>query len=360
MKGELANNQALRRSCRVLAMVHELHKMGYQHLAIYPGISPSGAYWRCEVLPFRDLFFSLSGGLECQENSVRKEASYTSGDSNLYFGWDDATRDTARELAAKFLERFPDICAASNEIDFQYAGWLTFVIGESERGRLPVMYSDSTSYGPSWLGSPEGPALLAPPHYQLQQGDGFQYIRFSLASDYLNKNDWHTAYQKVVRDMADQYRESTPVFVPNYPVPESTRPSEGCYGVHCEVGAYWEGAIYFIQEILGYTDVVSFLSDSFTGNHDKSTLWKTFELTWNSRGQLELLLAFLIRYALNKPQECNPGHHRSTQLEEWLRDFDARYPRGIKYPNPYFGGSNPLHLGPILDNKFGSATLIKF
>lgn len=32
-------------------MVHELHKRGFQNLAIYTGMSASGLYWRCEVLP---------------------------------------------------------------------------------------------------------------------------------------------------------------------------------------------------------------------------------------------------------------------------------------------------------------------
>ena len=38
-----------RRGTRVIAMVHELHKAGYQRIRIVPGISGSGMHWRCSV-----------------------------------------------------------------------------------------------------------------------------------------------------------------------------------------------------------------------------------------------------------------------------------------------------------------------
>lgn len=39
----------LRRAQRVLAMVHELHKRGYQRLRIVPGMNSSGSAWRCFI-----------------------------------------------------------------------------------------------------------------------------------------------------------------------------------------------------------------------------------------------------------------------------------------------------------------------
>ena len=38
-----------RRTARLVAMVHELHKAGYQRLRVSPGLSPSGVHWRCSV-----------------------------------------------------------------------------------------------------------------------------------------------------------------------------------------------------------------------------------------------------------------------------------------------------------------------
>jgi hypothetical protein len=47
-----------RHSQRVLSMVAELHKLGYQRLRIAPGMSPSGAYWRCLITPVTNILTS--------------------------------------------------------------------------------------------------------------------------------------------------------------------------------------------------------------------------------------------------------------------------------------------------------------
>jgi hypothetical protein len=39
----------IRRAVRVLAMVAELHKRGYQRLRVMPLLAPSGCYWRCVI-----------------------------------------------------------------------------------------------------------------------------------------------------------------------------------------------------------------------------------------------------------------------------------------------------------------------
>jgi hypothetical protein len=49
MQSERHPDPAVRRAVRVRMMVHELQELGYQRLRIAPGISPSGAYWRCAV-----------------------------------------------------------------------------------------------------------------------------------------------------------------------------------------------------------------------------------------------------------------------------------------------------------------------
>jgi hypothetical protein len=47
--------QIIRRSTRLLAAVHELHKQGYQNLAIYTGMSISGFHWRLQLCDFYDV-----------------------------------------------------------------------------------------------------------------------------------------------------------------------------------------------------------------------------------------------------------------------------------------------------------------
>lgn len=73
---------AVRRAQRVLAMVHELHKQGYQRIRIMPGMSSSGADWRCSIthvgnIAPKDGAKIVDWQLDC--------AHYTSGQDNSYF-----------------------------------------------------------------------------------------------------------------------------------------------------------------------------------------------------------------------------------------------------------------------------------
>ena len=104
----------IRRAVRVLAIVGELHKRGYQRLRVMPFMSPSGAYWRCWIGPVK-FFYRNHGAIlheepedsrgdEVQERAII--ARYTSGQTDQYFGWKDAQMDDIRSLAGKFLKRF--------------------------------------------------------------------------------------------------------------------------------------------------------------------------------------------------------------------------------------------------------------
>ncbi|MBX7456959.1 hypothetical protein K3152_01750 [Qipengyuania sp. 1NDH17] len=121
-------NAVNRRCLRLLGMLHELHKVGYQRLRADMGMSPSGIHWRCTI------FVDGPGDIE--------PAYYTSADNAQYFRWMDAEHDTARQMAAKFIDRFPDLCAAGAGLDYANAGWLTWMLGKAESGDLPVFYAD--------------------------------------------------------------------------------------------------------------------------------------------------------------------------------------------------------------------------
>ena len=94
----------VRRAVRVLAMVGELHRRGYQKLRVMPFMAPSGCYWRCWIGP-DTLFYRNHGAFLCDEGydeevqSNSLSARYTSGEENHYFGWRDAENDDARSLA---------------------------------------------------------------------------------------------------------------------------------------------------------------------------------------------------------------------------------------------------------------------
>lgn len=127
----------IRRAQRVLLMVHELHKLGYQRLRIVPGTSPSGCYWRCSITPITNIL--VTHGAHPRE--IDACILYTTGMDNNYFDWKDAKHDTARQLAAKFIERFPEVVREGFGFDWNYAGWYVEMLGFAERGHFPVAYS---------------------------------------------------------------------------------------------------------------------------------------------------------------------------------------------------------------------------
>lgn len=128
-----------RRALRVLRLVHELHKRGYQLLRIAPGMSSSGCHWRCAITP-RSNILRTNGAMLKDFN--RCAAHYTSGQDNEYFGWSDAKADTVQQLADRFSERCPEIIEASRGDDWSYAGWYVRMLGYAERGLFPIAYAD--------------------------------------------------------------------------------------------------------------------------------------------------------------------------------------------------------------------------
>lgn len=129
----------LRRCQRVLLMVHELHKRGYQRLRIMPGMSASGMHWRVCITPISNVL--RTHGAMAVDYS-RMSAVYCSADENLFFGWDDAREDSARALADKFQRRFPALLSAAEGSDWDYAGWYVEMLGLAESGALPIAYAD--------------------------------------------------------------------------------------------------------------------------------------------------------------------------------------------------------------------------
>jgi hypothetical protein len=149
-------------------MVHELHKQGWQRLRIHSGMSPSGCHWRCAIFPSslteeeRDQFEDPS--------PFTLVARYTSADEKEFFGWKDSAKDDARQLAVKFIQRFPRIVEMGRGRDWNYTGWYSEILGHAEHGRFPISYWDAmtTEEGErmrqsTWLDLGETPFPLPPP-----------------------------------------------------------------------------------------------------------------------------------------------------------------------------------------------------
>ena len=96
-------------------------------------------FWRCNVTPFSNTLASNGALLADWEGPV---AFYSSADETRYFGWEDATTASARELADLFIERFPEICGQGHGRDWEYAGWFVEMVGLAEVGYFPIAYAD--------------------------------------------------------------------------------------------------------------------------------------------------------------------------------------------------------------------------
>ena len=159
MSDERHPDPAMRRAQRVLLMVHELHKRGYQKLRVCPGLSPSGAYWRCAITPVSNVL--ITHGALVREYDVG--AHYSTADENRFFGWPDAQQDSARALATKFIERFRDLVSAGKGLDWPYAGWYVSMLGFADQGQLPIAYADWYDKDPDYLAKTRDAVLPFPP-----------------------------------------------------------------------------------------------------------------------------------------------------------------------------------------------------
>lgn len=130
-------NDEIRRATRVLSMVHELHKAGYQGIRVCCGITDRNADWVCHI--FSATNTAPSGWAPA---NVEQTIKYTPQGDDTYFGWKDSAKDTAQQLAAKFLSRNPDIARGGATEDWAYAGWLCSILGLAEQGQLPVFYGE--------------------------------------------------------------------------------------------------------------------------------------------------------------------------------------------------------------------------
>lgn len=150
-----SSSDVLRRCARVVAMVHELHKVGYQRIRVIPQEAPSGNHWRCHVTHAGNILADGHSLKNFDPNQRGVVAHYSTGQAQEYFGWHDAAKCTARELAVLFLERFPDIANQGQGRDWLYAGWLTDFLGHMENAERVGLLAFMADY-------PLDPATIDP------------------------------------------------------------------------------------------------------------------------------------------------------------------------------------------------------
>jgi hypothetical protein len=135
----------IRRGRRVIRMVTEVHRMGYQLLRIAPYEYPLA--WRCTVAP-KIACARLNGAFVLHDHG--DWPTYSSASENEYFNWQDAKSDDARAMAAKFVARFPLAAEEGYGSDWSYAGWLVELLGVLERhpGMMPITIAPDIDVAP--------------------------------------------------------------------------------------------------------------------------------------------------------------------------------------------------------------------
>lgn len=318
-----------RRSVRLLNAIHELHRQGYQNLACYCYMSPSGFHWRLELKHFDDLFIDTEGEVQQLHDFDAEIAHHTSGQSGHdYFAWEDAKNANARALAELIKRRFPRLLQSCIGQNFEYAGWFVYLLGEAENEKLPLFFLEynNTKQG-RIFSTVSNQYLLTPPHLELNTKNNIKWLWVNNVD--VTKN-WHTAYQPII----DSIRETEIRRFPKYPSHTKDLSAHA---------AYWEGAVYYLKTIMNYSSEKDYISDRINTN----SRWEQFEIIYNSQGQLHLLDAHMARVALdNDSQEMS--EQLKVECKSSLRDIQLLYQEDeYPFPNPYFGGHNPLHLANL-------------
>ena len=128
-------------SRRLLFMVAELHRRGYESLRILPYMAPSGLYWRCAIGPAA--LFSVEHGATVSESARHEDlVSYSSGQEACYFEWGDCTDSSTEQLADLFEQSFSDMLAQSRDADPDYVNWFADMLKQTEPGGLVYAFAD--------------------------------------------------------------------------------------------------------------------------------------------------------------------------------------------------------------------------
>lgn len=119
-------------------MVRELHAMGYEQLRIAPNVAPSGLFWRLSICAASNTKPEHGAAMR----DFDEAADYSSGGGDRYFGWEDASGDSPRELAEKFVERFPELAKAGKGDDPADVRWYEKMLRDTEPDGLPYAFAD--------------------------------------------------------------------------------------------------------------------------------------------------------------------------------------------------------------------------
>lgn len=205
---------------------------------------------------------------------------------NEYFGWTDASSDNAKALTEMIKTRFPRLIEKARRANYEYAGWFAFMLGLAEQGHLPVMDVEGQTPHRDWMTTTTSVVRMNRPSMLSTWSYRGKEFRWSNPPPLTPQDDWHEAYSLRIDTWFTSDEALCPL--PRYPIDSEDS---------SELGAFSGGAVYYIQEKVGFTIIMDFLR-ALDELSNKSLAWQVSLRVWNSHGLLDYLKAFMIRWVL--------------------------------------------------------------
>ena len=192
----------------------------------------------------------LIDGVDCTATIIDERSEIYlhqhTNDGNEYFGWYDLKNASSDDLANAIEERCAPLLNKYRHENKENIGWFIQVLGFTElHERLPYASTHKPYQAPPWvfvLGEPHFVSL--PPACKIITVDNEKY--YFKKVDIHQYEDWHTAHFEIINNVTSDGIVALPKF------PKS-------WSDVTEMGANWEGAIYFIFKHLRINSTQKFL-----------------------------------------------------------------------------------------------------
>lgn len=129
-----------------LQVVHELHRMGYQKLRVYPYFGPN-YHWRCLLHPASNV------DIEDHQRPINEsdQLKYTEAAGYQYFDWANCEELTPYEIAFRVTQEKSEFLRDCQGSDPAYVQWYIELLGFAAAGVLPTFgglsFSDYSNMG---------------------------------------------------------------------------------------------------------------------------------------------------------------------------------------------------------------------
>lgn len=142
---------------RVLLMVRELHRMGFEQIRAAPYMYPIA--WRCPVIPA--LWVWREHGCRCDDyigmmpealtGGHNRRYTYSSAEGQQPFQWQGVHFATPRQLAERFVHELPQLVDAARAPDQAYIAWYDEMLAQTEPNGVVYAFGEYQDPQPDTL-----------------------------------------------------------------------------------------------------------------------------------------------------------------------------------------------------------------